>query len=134
MSGLVLNLKPHEAFMINGARVENGQRKAVLRIVSADTKVLRLRNAMRPEQATTVLKQAYYVSQLAVAGALEPDAAAQLLRPAIKELKDRSSLECRPKFQAISAHIKTGDFYAVMRELSDLMEPRNPREPLGDKF
>ena len=65
MAGLILKLRPHEELMINGVVVENGDRKARLRVKTDGAHILRLRDAMKPEDATTPLKRAYYIAQMA---------------------------------------------------------------------
>jgi flagellar biosynthesis repressor protein FlbT len=43
MAGLVLKLARHERILVNGALIENGDRKAELRILTKDAIVLRER-------------------------------------------------------------------------------------------
>ena len=45
MSGLILKLSPKERLLINGAVVENGDRRARLSILTAGANILRLRDA-----------------------------------------------------------------------------------------
>ena len=70
--GLVIRLRPHEKFLINGAVVENGEKRAKLRIKSPDANILRLRDALHPNDVTTPVRRLYYTAQLAVTGDLEP--------------------------------------------------------------
>ena len=53
MGGLVLKLRPHEELMINGVLVENGERNTRLRVKTEGANILRLKDALRPEEATT---------------------------------------------------------------------------------
>ena len=109
MAGLILKLRPHEELMINGVVVENGDRNTRLRVKTEGANILRLRDAMKPEEATTPEKQAYYIAQLAVAGQLPAEDAARSLRQAIDLLfsGERKS-ECEALLQA-------EDFYQLMR-------------------
>lgn len=117
MAGLILKLRPHEQLSINGVVVENGDRKARLRVCTEGAHILRMRDAMRPEDATTPLKQAYYASQMAVAGELTP-AQAELL---IEQALDRhGGVNQRHHRMRISELIAEGDFYKVMRALREI--------------
>ena len=53
MSGLVLKLGPRERIMINGVVIENGDRRARLNVLTPGANVLRLRDAIHPEEANT---------------------------------------------------------------------------------
>jgi len=81
MSGLVLKLGPRERVLINGAVIENGDRRSRLSIVTPDAHVLRLRDAIHPDQADTPVRRACYAMQLVLSGDLAPEAArCQILR------------------------------------------------------
>jgi flagellar protein FlbT len=68
MTGLRLKLGPNEQVLINGAVVQNGQSKVELRIKTPNTNILRLRDAIHPDQVDTPTKRVCYIAQLAVAG------------------------------------------------------------------
>ena len=57
MSGLILKLSPKERLLINGAVVENGDRRARLSILTAGANILRLRDAIHPEQVRTPVQR-----------------------------------------------------------------------------
>ena len=48
MSGLVLKLGPKERVLVNGAVIENGDRRVRLSIKTPDARILRLRDAIHP--------------------------------------------------------------------------------------
>jgi flagellar protein FlbT len=56
---LKLTLKPGERFVINGAVVENGDRRSTLTIQN-QAAVLRERDIMQPEDATTPMRRIYF--------------------------------------------------------------------------
>lgn len=56
---LKLTLKPGERFVINGAVVENGDRRSTLTIQN-QAAVLRERDIMQPEHATTPMRRIYF--------------------------------------------------------------------------
>ena len=68
MSGLVLKLGPRERVMINGVVMENGDRRTRINIMTPEANVLRLRDAIHPDDAKTPVKRVCYIAQLALAG------------------------------------------------------------------
>ena len=68
MSGLVLKLSPKERVLINGAVIENGDRRSRLSIMTPDAKILRLRDAIHPEDAKTPVRRLCYAMQLVLSG------------------------------------------------------------------
>lgn len=68
MSGLVLKLSPKERLLINGAVIENGDRRSRLSVVTPNAHILRLRDAIHPDDATTPVKRACYAIQLVLSG------------------------------------------------------------------
>lgn len=122
MSGLILKLRPHEQLLVNGVIIENGERKARLRIKSEDARVLRLRDAMRPEEAKTPAKRAYYVAQCAVAGEIEESKAREMLLEAMNLLaKTFTKPPASEALESALFHLSQGQFYLVMRQLRDVI-------------
>ena len=81
MTGLILKLGPHERVLINGAVVENGDRRSKLAIMTPNAHILRLRDAIHPEEVTTPVRRVCYIAQLVLSGDAEPEnARLQLLR------------------------------------------------------
>lgn len=68
MSGLILKLAPKERILLNGAVLENGDRRARLRIITPRAHILRLREALHPDQADTPLRRLCYTVQLVLTG------------------------------------------------------------------
>ncbi len=86
MSGLVLKLRPSERIMINGAVIENGDRRTRLNVLTPNANVLRLRDAIHPDEATTPVRRICYIAQLLLAGEAEPQKARQQLMQGIEQL------------------------------------------------
>ena len=86
MSGLVLKLGPRERVLINGAVIENGDRRSKLSIMTPDTNVLRLRDALHPDDATTPVRRLCYAAQLILTGDADAEEARAQLLPGIEEL------------------------------------------------
>lgn len=86
MSGLVLKLSPKERVLINGAVIENGDRRSRLSIMTPDAHILRLRDAIHPEEATTPVRRVCFAMQLVLSGDTPPETAHHPLLRKIEEL------------------------------------------------
>jgi flagellar biosynthesis repressor protein FlbT len=75
MSGLLLKIAPFERFIVNGALLENGDKPARIRIADGNVRVLRCRDALRPEEVDTPVKRIYFAIQLLITGDLEVEEA-----------------------------------------------------------
>ena len=86
MAGLVLKLAPKERVLINGAVIENGDRRSRLQILTRDAHILRLRDAIHPDEATTPVRRVCYAAQLILSGDSEVETARLPLLRRIEEL------------------------------------------------
>ena len=127
MSGLVLKLSPKERVLINGAVIENGDRRSKLSIVTPNANILRLRDAIHPEEANTPVRRVCYVAQLALSGDAEPDEAKQQILRGIEQLSqvllDQDSRSALSK--ATDAAIEM-NFYQALKALRTIL-PREER-------
>lgn len=127
MSGLVLKLAPNERVLINGAVIENGERRSKISIRTPNVNVLRLKDAIHPDHAKTPVARACYVAQLILSGDIKPEQGRQQLLVAIEQLSqvfdDRDS---RILLAEASQHAVVGAVYAAMRKLRELL-PREAR-------
>ncbi len=119
--GLVIRLRPHEKFLINGAVIENGDKRAKLRVKSPDSNILRMSDALHPNDATTPVKRVYYIAQLAVTGDIESRTALPELLAGMKLLFDALPDEqSRALITEAIQQTKDEKFYQVMRTLKKL--------------
>ncbi|MEM1344184.1 MAG: flagellar biosynthesis repressor FlbT, partial [Pseudomonadota bacterium] len=88
MPGLILKLRAHEQIMVNGVVMQNGDRNARLIVKTPGANILRLRDAIHPDEVDTPVKRVCYIAQLVVAGEAEPEAAAEQLARGIAQLQD----------------------------------------------
>lgn len=86
MSGLILKLAPQERVLINGAVIENGDRRSRFRVLTQDANILRLRDAIHPEEARTPVRRVCYIAQLVLSGDVAPDEARPQLLRGIEQL------------------------------------------------
>jgi flagellar biosynthesis repressor protein FlbT len=122
MTGLVLKLGPRERVLVNGAVIENGDRRSRLAILTPNANILRLRDAVSPEEANTPVRRVCYVAQLALSGDAEgAEARFQLLR-GIDQLAQalRDSMSQDLLSQARTA-AQEGDFYRALKRLRSLL-------------
>lgn len=124
MSGLVLKLGPRERVLINGAVVENGDRRNRLHILSPGVNILRLRDALHPDDANTPVRRACYATQLVLSGdASIEEARPQLLR-AIEQLSQiMRDTESRSQLDLATSALLEGQCYQALRALR-LLIPR----------
>lgn len=120
--GLVLRLRPHERFLVNGVVIENGDRRARLRIRTQDAHVLRVRDALHPDEATTPVKRLYYIAQLAVTGEVSAEDTSAELIPGLEALRAAfGQTLCRETLDEALEDARSGRFYHVMRALSRVL-------------
>ncbi|MGP6088726.1 flagellar biosynthesis repressor FlbT [Antarctobacter jejuensis] len=127
MSGLVLKLGPRERVLINGAVIENGDRRSRLSIVTPNANVLRLRDAIHPEEASTPVRRLCYHAQLVLTGdAGIEDARTQLL-PRIEELSQiLVDPDSRRLLTQATEALLSEQFYQCLKALRALI-PREDR-------
>lgn len=127
MTGLVIRLAPHERVLLNGAVIENGDRRTSLSIKTPNANVLRLRDAIHPEQANTPVKRTCYLAQLVLAG---DSAAADVQTPLLRAIEQLSQVftdhDSRKVLEAATARALEQDYYQVLKALR-LLLPREAR-------
>lgn len=127
MSGLILKLAPGERVLINGAVIENGERRSRIAIRSPNANILRLKEAIHPDAASTPVARVCYAVQLVLSGdATAAEASPNVLR-GIEQLSqvfdDRDS---RNALDAATSDVLAGNFYQALRQLRSLL-PREAR-------
>lgn len=127
MSGLVLKLGPHERVLINGAVIENGERRSRISIVTPKANILRLRDAIHPEEVNTPVRRVCYVAQLVLSGDADPDEARLQLLRGIEQLSqvffDHDS---KTQLNTASEAVIADQYYHALKALRALL-PREDR-------
>lgn len=127
MSGLVLKLGPKERVLINGAVIENGDRRSRLSIVTPNANILRLRDAIHPEEVNTPVRRVCYIAQLVLSGDAEKeDAKLQLLRGIEQLSQVLQDHDSRVLLTAASDEVLDGQYYQALKALRGLL-PREER-------
>ena len=118
MPGLILKLRAHEQILVNGVVMQNGDRNARLIIKTPDANILRLRDAIHPDDVDTPVKRVCYIAQLAVAGEVEPEQAVTQLGSGIAQLQDAlSGFDGSEHLDEAIEQLRRRNFYGVLRAL-----------------
>lgn len=127
MSGLVLKLAPHERVLINGAVIENGERRSRLAIVTPNANILRLRDAIHPEDVKTPVRRVCYILQLMLSGDADPqEGRLQLLRGIEQLSQVLTDPDSRAQLNLATAAVVEGQHYQALKALRTLL-PREER-------
>jgi flagellar protein FlbT len=127
MTGLVLKLAPKERVLINGAVIENGDRRSRLAIMTPNAHILRLRDAIHPEQANTPVRRVCYIAQLVLSGDADPGEARQQLLRGIEQLSQvLTDHDSRLQLTAATAAVLENQHYPALKALRSLL-PREER-------
>ncbi len=122
MAGLILKLRAHEQFLVNGVVMQNGDRSARLIVKTAGANILRLRDAIHPDEVDTPVKRVCYVAQLAVAGEAGEDEAGEQLLVGIEQLEDAlEGFEGTDLLCSARDAVEQGNFYAALKALRGLL-------------
>ncbi len=127
MTGLVLKLNPGERVLVNGAVIENGDRRSRIAILTPNANILRLRDALHPSEADTPVRRVCYIAQLVLSGDADPRAASKQLLSGIEQLsqvfRDDDSREF---LNGATLAVVEGEFYRALKLLRNML-PREVR-------
>ncbi|WP_109465366.1 flagellar biosynthesis repressor FlbT [Albibacillus kandeliae] len=127
MTGLVLKLAPKERLLINGAVIENGERRSRLAIVTPHANILRLKDAIHPAEATTPVRRVCYAAQLVLTGDSNPEDAQLSLLRSIEELSQVfTDPDSRRTLTEATRALIDRQYYRCLKALRSLM-PREDR-------
>ena len=127
MSGLVLKLGPKERVLINGAVIENGDRRTRLSIVTPNASILRLRDALHPEDVTTPVRRVCYIAQLVLSGDADFDEARPQLLRGVEQLSQVfTDPDSRTLLARATDSLVDGQVYQALKALRALL-PREER-------
>jgi len=121
MGGLVLKVAAGERFIINGATLENGDKPARIRVVEGDARVLRLRDAIHPDDVDTPVKQVYYAIQLLITGDLQEADTVPAVDNACKELLDIFKPLNPDLIPVLRSMLSRGNYYSALVHLRQIL-------------
>ncbi|WP_299664365.1 flagellar biosynthesis repressor FlbT [uncultured Ruegeria sp.] len=127
MGGLVLKLAPKERVLINGVVIENGDRRSRFSIMTPQANVLRLRDAIHPEEVNTPVRRVCYAAQLVLSGDTAPDLARQQLLRRVEELSQVfTDVDSRRVLADATEALVAEQYYKCLKALRSLL-PREER-------
>ena len=127
MGGLVLKLGPKERVLINGAVIENGDKRSRLSVLTAEANILRLRDAIHPDEANTPVRRVCYAAQLVLSGDTSPEDAHLPLLRRIEELSQVfTDPDSRARIAEASQALIEDRHYQCLKALRALL-PREER-------
>ncbi len=127
MTGLVIKLGPKERIMINGAVLENGDKRTRINILSPNANVLRLRDAIHPSKAVTPVGRLCYALQLVLAGDTGPEEAQKKAMLRIEELsRVFTDHDSRSLLGQATEALSEQNFYKCLKAIRGLL-PREAR-------
>jgi flagellar biosynthesis repressor protein FlbT len=127
MSGLVLKLGPHERVLINGAVIENGERRSRLAVMTPNANILRLRDAIHPGEVNTPVRRVCYIAQLVLSGDADAGEARMQLLRGIEQLSQvLTDHDSRAQLTAATASVLDNQHYQALKALRALL-PREER-------
>jgi flagellar protein FlbT len=122
MSGLVLKLAPKERVLVNGAVIENGDRRTRISILTPNANILRLRDAIHPDEVSTPVRRVCYIAQLVLSGDVSPaDARMQLLRGVEQLSQVFTDPDSRHHLTLATEAIAADQHYQALKSLRSLL-------------
>lgn len=126
MGGLVLKLGPRERVLVNGAVIENGDRRSRLNIVTPNAKILRLRDALHPDEVTTPVRRVCYILQLVLSGDVSnTEAKMQILRGLEQLSQVFTDTDSRSLLETATKNAVDQKYYPALKALRGLMSREN---------
>ena len=127
MSGLVLKLAPHERVLINGAVIENCDKRSRLAIMTPNANILRLRDAIHPEEVNTPVRRVCYIAQMVLSGDAKPaEARIQMMRGVEQLSQALTDPDSRAQLASATEALLDDQFYQALKALRALL-PREAR-------
>ena len=127
MSGLVLKLGPKERVLVNGAVIENGDRRSRLSILTPNANILRLRDAIRPDEVNTPVRRVCYIAQLILSGDADVEEGRLQLMRGVEQLSQAlTDADSRQLLSDATDAFVEGEFYRGLKRLRGLL-PREER-------
>lgn len=127
---LKLSLKPGERFVLNGAVVQNGDRRASL-VLQNKASVLREKDILQQEEATTPARRVYFPLMMMY---LDEEGAAQYHEEFVRRMGEFMGAVRNPQVLSdcvtTSKHVLARDYYKALNLCRKLIEYEDER--LGD--
>lgn len=111
---LKLSLRPGERFVVNGAVMQNGERRAVL-MLQNHASVLREKDILQPEEVTSPARRIYFPIMLLYLGEGDSEALVREARLRLAEFSEAvRSPDARLDCTELSTELEQGQFYRAL--------------------
>ncbi|MEO1039640.1 MAG: flagellar biosynthesis repressor FlbT [Pseudomonadota bacterium] len=111
---LKLSLKPGERFVLNGAVVENGDRRATV-VLQNKASVLREKDIMQEHEADTPAKRIYFpVMMMYLSSKAEPDIYEQFVVRMTEFMSALTNPEALAHCVSVSRDVMSGEYYKAL--------------------
>lgn len=123
MAGLVLSLKANERFLVNGALVQNGDKRSQIHLPDSSVSVLRMSDCLHPDAINTPVRHAYYIAQLILSGDAQKSIAGPELVDALGVLEGIfAKTDAGPVVSRAKKAAESGRFYSVICSLKRVFD------------
>jgi len=113
--------------LINGAVIENGDKRSRLAVMTPRANILRLRDAIHPEEVNTPVRRVCYIAQLVLSGDADAaEARMQLLRGIEQLSQVLTDADSRALLTQATAGVLEDQHYQSLKALRALL-PREER-------
>lgn len=121
MTGLILKLSPNERVLINGAVIENGDRRAKISIRTPNVHVLRLKDAIHPDEVKSPVARLCYVCQMILIGEADRDEGHKQLLVGIEQLSQVfRDADSRSVLLQATDFVLAEDYYRALKQIKTL--------------
>ena len=124
---LKLSLKPGEKFVLNGAVVQNGDRRSVL-VLQNKASVLREKDIMQPDDVSTPARRIYFPVMMMY---LDEDSAEKFYDEFVRRLTEFMGVISNPSVLAecvnVSKHCMAREYYKALMSCRKLIEYEDER-------
>lgn len=122
MTGLILKLAPNERVLINGAVIENGEKRAKISIRSPNANILRLKDAIHPDEANSPVSRLCYICQLVLSGDADRNEGHRQLLLGIEQLSHVfTDSDSRSVLVMATKAATEQDYYRTLKHLKTLL-------------
>lgn len=122
MTGLILKLAPNERVLINGAVIENGEKRAKISIRTPNANVLRLKDAIHPDQVNSPVSRLCYICQLVLSGDADRDEGHRQLLLGIEQLSHVfTDSDSRSVLAMATEATAEQDYYRTLKHIRALL-------------
>ncbi|WOI52947.1 flagellar biosynthesis repressor FlbT [Parvularcula sp. LCG005] len=118
----MLNLKPYEKIFVGGVILQNGGRRGEIRVIDQEVGVLRLSDALHPDDVNTPLTRVYYAAQLLLVGDVDEAEGIQRLQRLMDEaVHGFAGFSIHRDVEKAAIAAEKSQFYKVLRILRPLL-------------